>query len=394
MSFVPSYTLEPCLSITLITMNNTVFGGLIIGALVVVGGIGLIAYTYGGSAGSPTASTTPDGSLAPVSVVPTATAAPSVTTNTLVVVSGTAAVVTGSVVPNGAQTSYWYEYGRTDAFGTRSTTQYAGSGFVRIATPAFISNLSPNTQYSTRLMAMNAYGTTAGQIYRFTTNTTVQSVSATLPIIRTDLSSSLTSTSASVNGQVNPNGSETIYWFEYGNTDALGNTTTSISVGGGMTAKNISMLLSGLKPLTTYYYRLDSQNQYGTVNGSILSFITTGTTSLNAPLVSTLAPTAIASSTVTLHGQINPNGNSATYWFQYGTVSTKSNTVDSSTGTIVGNTDRIAVTGNTLVPVVAQVIGLKSLTKYYYQLMVSTNAGTVSGAMVTFTTTKSLPSFY
>jgi hypothetical protein len=351
-----------------------------------VGGVGLVAYTYGRNAAPQTASTTPDVSdVSGTPSTPTASA-PTVTMSTLVVVSSATAVLTGTVVPNGAQTAYWYDYGRTDSLGTRSNTQDAGSGFVRIATPAFINNLSSNTQYSARLNATNAYGTVSGQIYRFTTNSTVPSVSATLPIIRTDLSLSLARTSATLNGQVNPNGSETSYWFEYGVTNNLGNTTAILSAGNSTIAQAISIPLSGLKPLTTYYYRLDAQNQYGTVNSSILTFITTGPAVTSVPTVSTLNPISITPSTVTLRGQVNPNDTATTYWFQYGT--------DPLGGTVLGGTTRTIVTGTMTLSVTANVSGLKPLTKYYYQLMANNGSGIVHGVMVPFTTAKNPPKAY
>lgn len=199
---------------------------------------------------------------------------PTVTTNTLVVASNSTAVVTGNVNPNGAQTSYWYDYGRTNTLGSRISTQTVGSGYLSIATPAVISGLLANTVYYYRISAQNINGTTVGQVYSFTTNNNppVQGIG---PKTRTDAASAITNTSVKLNGQITPNSFETSYWFEWGETNELGNTTALQSAGSGTATKSVSATLSTLKPLTKYYFRLNAQNQFGTMTGGFMNFTTT-----------------------------------------------------------------------------------------------------------------------
>jgi hypothetical protein len=109
----------------------------------------------------------------------------------------------------------------------------------------------------------------------------------------------------------------------------LGNTSVVSSTSDGNTKITVSNSLSGLQPFTTYYYRIDTQNQFGTTNGSILSFTTSGPAAESAPSVVTRNATRIATSSATLQGTVNPNGLETRYWFEYST--------DSLLGTVVVN---------------------------------------------------------
>ena len=81
---------------------------------------------------------------------------------------------------------------------------------------------------------------------------------------------------ASLEATVNPNGSQTVYWFEYGTDKSTIITNKinelSLSVIQGSTA--VSNELKGLKSSTTYYYRIGARNEGGTSYGEILSFST------------------------------------------------------------------------------------------------------------------------
>jgi len=201
-------------------------------------------------------------------------AAPLAVTDSSVSPSATTAIVSGTVNPNGAFTSYWYEYGKTSGLGTKTPNQIIGSGFVAIQAPAYITNLSKNTTYYFMLVAQNQLGKVAGNQYTFkTTEATPQPVGSA-PTTKTTFANSISSTTANLTGEVTPNKNETQYWFEYGKTSQLGNTSPFFSAGNGANKSTVSISLSDLEPDTTYYYRLNAQNQFGTVNGSILSFQT------------------------------------------------------------------------------------------------------------------------
>jgi uncharacterized repeat protein (TIGR01451 family) len=79
-----------------------------------------------------------------------------------------------------------------------------------------------------------------------------------------------------LNADINPNGGLTSGWFEYGPSPILGLRTAQLPLGSGSSFMPFSYAVSGLLPNTTYYYRAVAQNQAGTSQGNILSFVTTG----------------------------------------------------------------------------------------------------------------------
>ncbi len=212
---------------------------------------------------------------------------PTAITNSAVSPTDTTAIVNGSVNPKGSFTSYWYEYGKTSELGSKTSTQTMGSGFVTIQAPGYITNLTKNTTYYFKLVAENQNGRVAGSQYTFKTTEGTPAPLGSAPTTKTISANGVSRTTANLNGEVTPNQNDTQYWFEYGTTAELGNTTAFSAVGDGKVKVPVSISLSDLKPLTTYYFRINAQNQFGTINGSILNFKTTGpaaSTSVNINL--------------------------------------------------------------------------------------------------------------
>jgi len=202
--------------------------------------------------------------------------APIVITSQAAVPSDTAVVLTGNVTPNGAFTNYWYEYGTTANLGSKTTNQMIGSGFMTIPAPMYISGLTKDTTYYFRLNAQNQFGSVAGTQYAFQTTLGLPAPIGGAPQATTLPESKLSKTAATLNGEVMPNKSTTQYWFEYGGTVNLGNTTAFVSIGDGSATVPVSVRLSDLNPATTYYFRLNAQNRFGTINGGIVNFKTVG----------------------------------------------------------------------------------------------------------------------
>jgi hypothetical protein len=101
--------------------------------------------------------------------------------------------------------------------------------------------------------------------------------SSTCPTVNTGSASSITSNSATLNGQVNPNGFSTTYYFDYGTTISYGMNTATFSAGSGTSSISVSIPITGLTPSTTYHYRLVSTNGGGTSNGNDATFTSSGT---------------------------------------------------------------------------------------------------------------------
>ena len=195
------------------------------------------------------------------------------------------------------------------------------------------------------------------------------------PTVTTTAASAITRTSATLNGSVNPNGQATTAYFEWGTSSTLStfDTTTSQSIGSGTSAVSVTANLTGLNANTTYYYRAVGQNSGGTQNGSIVSFTTSA-----LPTVTTSAGSNIGSTSATLNGSVNPNGSTATAWFEWGTSGILSTYTSTASQSIGSGTSAVSVTAN--------LTGLSASTTYYYRVVGQNSAGTSGGSIVSFTT--------
>jgi len=102
-----------------------------------------------------------------------------------------------------------------------------------------------------------------------------------LPILSTGSATGITSTSAILNGYVNPNGSQTSVNFEFGTTASYG---FYLSCGqfSGDSIYPVTQELTGLTPGTLYHYRLMGTNSNGTSYGNDNTFTTLGSTGCHA----------------------------------------------------------------------------------------------------------------
>jgi hypothetical protein len=87
---------------------------------------------------------------------------PSVSTGAAKDVTFDAATLTGSVNPQGANTSYYFQFGLTKAYGGQTAIADAGAGKGTVKVKLPITGLQPITVYHYRLVAVNASGATLG----------------------------------------------------------------------------------------------------------------------------------------------------------------------------------------------------------------------------------------
>ena len=102
------------------------------------------------------------------------------------------------------------------------------------------------------------------------------------PDVTTSAATGVTTSSATLNGTVNANGTSTTAWFDYGATSGSytgSSTTQSVS---GTSDTSVSIGISGLSVSATYYYQIAAQNGAGTSYGTETSF-TTSTASTPTP---------------------------------------------------------------------------------------------------------------
>jgi hypothetical protein len=91
-----------------------------------------------------------------------AASAPAVSTGGPRDIGYASAVLTGTVDPSGADTSYYFQYGPTKAYGGQTAIADAGSGSKPMSISLPVSGLQPITVYHYRLVAVNAGGATLG----------------------------------------------------------------------------------------------------------------------------------------------------------------------------------------------------------------------------------------
>lgn len=212
--------------------------------------------------------------------------APAATTSAATSVADSGATLNGSVNPEGAATSYKFDYGTTSAYGSSTTAGDAGSGTAAVSESANLTGLSPGTTYHYRIEATNSAGTAYGSDQTFTTTSPVVQQP---PAVTTDAATAISASGAVVNGSVNPEGAATSYQFDYGTSTAYGSNTPAASAGSGSSAVSESAQLSGLQAATTYHYRIEATNSAGTTYGPDQTFTTasaggggTGTVSYDA----------------------------------------------------------------------------------------------------------------
>jgi hypothetical protein len=123
-----------------------------------------------------------------------------------------------------------------------------------------ISGLAPSTTYHFRIVASNGSGTALGNDQSFTT--------VGPPAVQTGPAESVTTTSATLTGALDPKGSSTTWFFDYGTSTAYTARTPVQDGGSSPGARAISIVLSNITPNTTYHYRLVATNSAGTTLGS------------------------------------------------------------------------------------------------------------------------------
>ena len=100
------------------------------------------------------------------------------------------------------------------------------------------------------------------------------------------------------------------------------------------------------------------------------------------PSATSGSPSSVGESSATVNGTVNPNGQSTTYYFRYGTTTSYG----------LQTTPAGAGSGTGMVAVHAALDGLSPNTTYHYQLVATSSAGTTNGADETLTTTSTTAS--
>jgi hypothetical protein len=277
-------------------------------------------------------------------------------------VATTSVTLNGSVNPAGVQlTDCHFDYGTTGSYG-QSTPCVPGAASIPAdsnahAVTANLSGLTPDTAYHFRLVAGNAAGVTDGSDQRVTMQGP--------PAVDSQSAGSVTTTTATLQAQLNPFGLDTTYHFQYGTSTSYG---TSIPVpdgdiGSGQGDQAVSQGLTGLQVGRIYHYRVLATNSQGTVTGADQTF-----TTLPAVAIDAISVSNVTTTTVTLSAQINPGGFATAYHIEYGTTS--------SYGTSIPVPDAGIGAGQGDQPVTQNISGLQPNSTYHFRVVASNSLGT------------------
>jgi len=279
------------------------------------------------------------------------------------------AVLNGVINPNGLATNAWFEWGIDNAALTgRSPDFQKGSGTTDNQVVFTATGLQQKTTYYFRIAAINSEGKEAkGEIRSFST--------PPLPTVTTTDPTNVTTSSAKLNGTVNPNSLQTRVWFEWGTDNNLVNYSTTVDqvIGSGIDNQMINATIY-VSAGGTYYYRIAASNPDGVARGGIVHF-----QAYHLADATTDAATSITLSSAALNGTVNPNGFETTAWFEYGTDPSLSNprTTDNQ---LIGS-------GFTALPFQKNISGLTSpYTTWFFRTVASNAGGTQRGAIRSFPT--------
>lgn len=295
-------------------------------------------------------------------------ARPSINSTSSGNLTDTSATLNATVTANGLATSVYFEYGPTASFGSASAIQNIGSGNSPVSVAANLSGLSAGTSYFFRAVATNSLGTTLGNTLSFTT-------AAPLPAVTTTPASFVTAYTASLNGDVTPNGLDTSVYFEWGDrSDLLSFSNSPVAIGNGTTLMPNWLSIGSLSPDATYFFRIVALNvNHGVTNktyGSTLSFRTLPV----KPAVATMGVTNATTTAVTLLGAVNPNGTATSFYFEYG--------MSPSYGVTTMSQD--AGSGSESVSLSSVITGLTPGQVYYYRAVASNSYGVSYGTDQSF----------
>jgi hypothetical protein len=194
---------------------------------------------------------------------------PDVTTNPAAAIGATTATLNGHVDPAGGPdvTDCHFDWGTDTSYGQTaacldSTDTVVGTPGNPITAPtdvhADLTGLMAGTTYHFRLLAANANGSNQGEDATFATPPP--------PSIDAAAAQNLTPTEADLTAEINPNGADTTYRFDYGTDTSYGQTVPvpDADIGSGTTDVAVTQHITGLSPNTTYHWRILATNANGT----------------------------------------------------------------------------------------------------------------------------------
>jgi PKD repeat protein len=137
----------------------------------------------------------------------------------------------------------------------------------------------------------------------------------------TPVSGATTSSASTVSLTIDPKGLLTKYFVAYGTTTAYGHITSSAIAINHLGTQSETVGLSTLESCTTYHYQAEAENSTNEGTPSLGGDKTFTTGGCEPPTVMTGSATYLGENMHRLSGKINPNGETSTYYFEYGPTS-------------------------------------------------------------------------
>ena len=338
--------------------------------------------------------------------------APSIAGESIFGLSATGVTLAARLAPDYQETTYAFEYSTKEAspgvleapIATIKGAQPLPPASGELSASVAVSDLTPGTTYYYRATATNDTGTTI--------DSTVQSFTTpVLALVSTGEAHNITLTTATLSGTVDPEGSETTYYFEYvsearyqaalaegaggagGDPYTGGETTVPLELsepaGAPYTGDQPQAVgpipAAGLRPGVTYHYRVVAQNELeGKIETSYGQDETFTTLPGTPPTVSTGAVSGVSQSSATLSGTVSTNGLQTNYGFE---ISTGVGGGPISDGGGWGPPTGLGSIGGAATEEVSVTLGeLQPGTTYYYRVTATNADGAVQGEPGVFTT--------
>lgn len=218
---------------------------------------------------------------------------------------------------------------------------------------------------------------------------------ASIPSVETLSAFSTSATTATVEGEVNPEGESTHYRVAYSEPNSgdcrIGGTrleelTSRESLGASdATSHRVEISLSGLTQGAKYCAEVIAENSSGIGRGEQQDF------TAGAPKTRTLAAHATGTETATVEGTVNPASQATEYRVAYEPMSSPLCSIGSEphlNGPLAHNTslEPLGIVDSTFHSVAVGLSGLSAGTEYCAQLIDENGSGTEEGAQVTFKT--------